>query len=391
MPCSNRFLPFVLLALLLLGAVLFVGCAGDSPTVTPIALARTATVTTLVASNPPSATLTVAATPSRIPTATIIPSKTPTKTPRPTQTPTTQSFPNSPLFRPEPEDILRQVYYYVTGGPIGCNSAKYQAPVVEAPRSDVDEGEPVTILVCGWPTAEMVTIELRRPGSNSAEIFRTNTEELRSGVQGISYAFAAELTGAPGLYKIAIRGQQQELHYEFFLQRPGETYPRAAVDDDLLLLRGFAAHESIRILAYTVIGDDSELNYKTLQLLAWDSYRVNNAGELNVNLGVEAAYVIIGDISGQVKPPNDENALVFVTVDGGVLAKSFVIIAGSGSLAIRDAPSLTTSVVAYAPAGTRLRTIGQTIVVDGSTWWLIQLEDGTEGWVLELEVQSVID
>lgn len=65
------------------------------------------------------------------------------------------------------------------------------------------------------------------------------------------------------------------------------------------------------------------------------------------------------------------------------------IVAGE-DVNFRDGPSTATAVIKVLTSGTQLKFIGQQQQTGGVTWMKFQLQDGTQGWVRNVDVEPVV-
>ncbi len=219
-----------------------------------------------------------------------------------------ESFALSAAQKTVPEDVLQDItFYYVQGeAPSDCKYPtrshseipNYTQPEVLGSRSSrkVEVWGTKRVYTCGWGPDEVVEVTIAYPDGHteSRQVLAEPDANEPDYYQVLVHHFTP-LGSPPGPYTFTFAGESGQVsHVVEFVPR---TEPRLYMKDNKqLLLYNFAPNERVRLFAYRY-----EEQGKAA-LLAWNTFTVNIAGQLEVQVGgVRAAWwVALGDLSGEV-------------------------------------------------------------------------------------------
>ena len=298
-----------------------------------------------------------------------------------------EAFSVSSAHQTAPEDVLREIAFYGAGGGgglcdgVGFCDQSYQAPTVVALSEQVGLGDPMGIAACGWQPDERVRVTVRLPGGEEFAQDVQAVEEL--GTYYACFEYSAALDDPVGSYTFILEGESGTVQQSVRVTEP--LSPRVQRDGDRLLLCAFEPNERVRLLAYERAGYEPGVMLGEVGVLAgWGEYRVDASGRLAIQVEGDYTYAIVGDVSGEVLP--------YGTISfRDVLSFDVEADTGSEPLDVREGPGRDHRVVSQVASGTRMRVNAQPRQFAEDTWLPVRLDDGSEGWVLEVDVKVVTE
>ncbi len=272
-----------------------------------------------------------------------------------------------------PDDIWEEVKYYVGGaGPSPCDPVSSPRIVEEEICRNHELNDWISVSSCGWRDGESVHISLHTPDNTVIEW----DDEVKGETFPFVAGFPTSLSDTPGVYTFTIEGESGTVQETLHVLRPVE--PRLYMQEGGLLLYNFQPDEFIRLFAYYL---DS---YGTASLTGWQEYQVGHDGQLFVKVGDDTSgvWIVVGSESGVVceySGCGSEWCLLSNIINMGAVEAN----TGTDRLNVRSGPGYEYDVIAQVASGTVMRVIGDPRNVAGDKWWPVQLDDGTEGWVID--------
>jgi uncharacterized protein YgiM (DUF1202 family) len=286
-----------------------------------------------------------------------------------------------------PEDVLREVEFSVTGGPGFMCDQLYEAPTMISQNGQLELMDTLSVHSCGWQPDETVYATLAFPTGEEIvqeayTVINMQTEEAVYRLASFSYQIAVD--DPTGFYTITLTAGSGEVQQSFYVQSP--TEPKLIAGSNELRLFALKPEEHFRLFAYDVVGDEWDVSRQAFGILAgWQDFQADSNGQIAIQTNVtDYIYVAIGEESGIVYQPLEMARL------GDVLATTYLEINSAGTvLDIREGPGHEYRVVDQFSQDTQLRVVGQPREVSGDTWWPVQLNDGTMGWVIQMNVRML--
>jgi hypothetical protein len=293
-----------------------------------------------------------------------------------------------------PEDILREVSYFPTGGDGDfCSKGNYPQPAwVEQPGASYELMAQVKLASCGWQNGESVILTVTAPNGTIYERQNIMT------VSGATYhGFSPRLTDPTGAYTFVITGSKRQIQTSITFKKP--SGPRAYHRDAGIFLYQFSSNEKVRIFAYEDLPSTSTTWNRT-RLKGWQSYQVDNSGQLLIETKDSYRYVVIGETSGEIP--------AILTVTSGIDKittskksscagapptritsgkKARVTITSGGTLRVRQTPGIQGKEITKLKEGTAVDVLEGPTCTDNLNWWKIKTSDGVSGWSAEGDAQ----
>jgi SH3-like domain-containing protein len=289
-----------------------------------------------------------------------------------------------------PEDVLREIAYYPQGGPGGllCDATCYSAareasqnpPFLASDHNKIALGKNLEVCVCGQQPDEPTKVALRFPNNIRVlqeDPLRKFELEDKYGYY-IHFTYRTQMDDPSGYYTFTLEeGMDSAVQHSVYVT----TTPRLYRENNVVSLYHFQPNERIRLFAYESHYDkDAEYAPSGYGVLVgWQEYQVDAEGQLTIEVESVDHFVVIGDISGGVA--EFQNGYIN---DDGVYSLFVEANSSDGNVAIQDRLGSDVDIVGYASPDTRMRVIGERW-----GWWLVRLQDGTEGWVESSDVKRV--
>lgn len=289
-----------------------------------------------------------------------------------------------------PEDILREVSFFPTGGDGDfCSKGNYPQPAwVEQPGASYELMAQVKLASCGWQNGESVILTVTAPNGTIYERGSIKT------VSGATYhGFSPSLTDPTGAYTFVIAGSKGQIQTSITFKKP--SGPRAYHRDSGIFLYQFSSNEKVRIFAYEDLPNTSTALNRT-RLKGWQSYQVDNSGQLLIETKDSYRYVVIGETSGEIPAILTVTSRIdkITTSNKSSCAgapptritsgkKARVTITGGGTLRVRQTPGIQGKEITKLKEGTTVDIIEGPTCADSFNWWKIKTSDGVTGWSAE--------
>jgi hypothetical protein len=330
---------------------------------------------------------------------------TPTPTPSPTATP---GFSFSTANRVAPDDILKEISYYPTGGPgYICSKDKYLAPEITYKYMANELVSSSMLIACGWQRYEDVFAYVFYPDIvHYNKIKPTIETERRLDKDGkyylnnyyVTFTFKPSIDDPVGKYIVILKGESGSVKTYAEYKKPVGAHI-AWADNNHILLYGFAPQENVRLFYFTRVHGENKVI-----LAGWDAYKVDLKGQLLIGISARngGEFVAIGERSGEVhmkeeffltgaRDPIAQINLKLNKFCQGPPSRMNVGVTGrvaytdGAYMRIRKNPGFNQAILSSVPEGTPITTIGGPFCVDKVTWWKIRTDKKLEGWMAETQ------
>lgn len=210
-----------------------------------------------------------------------------------------------------PSDVLRELSYSggFGGGGADCSEDPLDSPIINYFKKEdgFEWQENIDAISCGWDEGMNVQISLSLP--DAEPLIEKN--EIASSYGDVGLYYDIPLNTQPGEYELKFIGRSETV--ETLIKIIQSEEPRLYQIDNQLILFNFLPNENVRLLIYTGTNDyvffrpallDSSM-FGYVELVAWEEYQVDEAGQLILNLlhldqNEYYEYIVIGDQSGEV-------------------------------------------------------------------------------------------
>jgi len=327
----------------------------------------------------------------------------PTPTPTPTATP---GFGLSTANSLAPDDILKEISYYPTGGPgYICPDDSYPYPEITHKHLANELVTSSMLIACGWQRYEEVFAYIYYPDMVRYDKIKLTIEtERRLDKDGKYYlnnyyamfVFKPSIDDPVGKYIVLIKGKSGSVKTYAEYKKPVGAHISWA-DDDHILLYGFVPQENVRLFYFTRVPGENKVI-----LAGWNAYKVDSKGQLLIGLSArnEGEFVAMGERSGEVhmqqesflmgaRDPIAQIGLKLNKICQGPPSRMYVGITGrvaytdGAYMRIRKNPGFNQAIINSVPEGTPITVIGGPSCADTVTWWKIQTDKKIEGWMAE--------
>lgn len=354
-------------------------------------------------------------TPSLTPTASSVPQQSPTPSSSATATQEAVAVPAEPT--PEnlifdlstanktlPDDLIREVTFFSTGG--WPDDSMCNRPSIFVYPEDNELMTLVGFVVCGVSGPESLTGKVLYPDG------KVLTLDIQAEPMGASYwgslAFKPKIDDPEGVYTFSIAGKDFTLEAQATYTLPDG--PRLyKLDNEHILLYGFQPKEKVRLAFYK-----ADFNWV---FVGWEEYVVGEDGRAVIYVSVGQAenefelnklfiprwiytFVAFGEQTGEVRLLHNNGfggAWSLITgqtqkqpnVCEGLPSRLFetararVASLGGDRLRVRTSAGFSQEIKTHFAEGTQLTIKTGPTCADGSTWWYVQAENGQTGWVAE--------
>lgn len=299
-----------------------------------------------------------------------------------------------------PQDILEEISYYGQGAGAYCSDTSYPSPKVGRATETTELMYVGVLIVCGWKTDETLTGIIQFPDGKiiTIPVGLENDGEAYYG----RLAFTPTLNDLPGDYLFKIKGKSATVQVTITFNAPDGPHIYL-IEDDELLLHGFAPNEKIRLFCYV-----------SAKLAGWEEYTVDASGKLTLrfagvpisqagDFGIISDFVALGEKSGEahILRPHvyyggsidmiEQGTIVKQPVCGNL--KSYLHKGGAARITITDGTKtrirakagFTQKILDSLPEGTPLTILQGPVCADKSAWWQVRTKDGLEGWMAEYQ------
>ena len=164
--------------------------------------------------------------------------------------------PDAPQLKIPPEDILKEVTFYVGGGGGYCPTTD-SGPVITNVPYEAEIMQPVVLKTCGWQEQQTLTGTVQYPdGRVISQTIDTNLREaliegnVRNYLEANLY-FKATFDDPEGVYVLRLEGKNGTFQSKVYYHLP--TAPRfywVAFDRKYIYLHGFSSNEKVKLIYF---------------------------------------------------------------------------------------------------------------------------------------------
>lgn len=296
-----------------------------------------------------------------------------------------------------PGDVINQISFMSQGGGDElCNEKSYPIPTITRTSEPFEELMVYSYMgTCGWSMDETLNGSVQFPNGQTQSV--NVTRETSNGFNTGELEFRPAINDPAGKYTLTMTGKSKTL--QFVVEYTTSDKPHVyTVDNNHILLDGFLPFEEIKLFFYSGSGGDFK---------GWQEYTTNTDGSLEIETSMDLEkgdfFVAIGEKTGEVHMLFDDfyggsadwvressiiskfstlclNGLPSHVQVGDLIRAAYT---DGSNLKIRDQAGFSESSQHKVPEGTKMTVLGGPKCADGSTWWRIELSDGTKGWVAE--------
>ncbi|KAA3654115.1 MAG: hypothetical protein DWQ04_34715 [Chloroflexi bacterium] len=345
------------------------------------------------------------------------PTTEPTAEPTPLPEPDAVNFSLTQAESSLPDDLYQQISYF---GMIDfffegllCDEMVYEEIEIDsqhdlgayAALSGSTESDPtlydsIEVRTCDWQDGDEISIKLTLPSGETisqthiygqADSFSPRPERINQlaaaeypfdyGALGVYFVpgFDSEL----GAYRFEIEGNGRSFSHTITVTPPNQprVFDDGSDEAPAWLLSQFAPGEQVRLVAYGSRDCDRDamyevdINYVSLCLIGWQRYTVPENGRLNIQAEPASTFVyyaIVGEQSG---------TFALNTLVNAEVVQSNAHVRADWIPWLYESNTRTTALHRLSPS-TLVRITGQ-----HESYRLVQLSDGTEGWVASVAVE----
>lgn len=194
-----------------------------------------------------------------------------------------------------PTDIIQEIVFFGgLGGGCGkelceCEMVEHSTPALFTSKESVEFLKVIPFQVCGLQANDLVTVTVEIP-NQSSETFTVKSSEFIGDFSGymMEFEFTPALPASPGNYHFTFSGNGWE--FDQFINVFEPDGPRLYLDNQgFLTFYKFQPNEKVRLFAY-----------KSGKLVGWKEINAGQTGTLTLQTSIDASFIAIGDISGQV-------------------------------------------------------------------------------------------
>ena len=285
--------------------------------------------------------------------------------------------------------IIDEVAFYGMGGGSGdedpCEGVT--TPTIISEWYEIEQMQSAWVMMCGWDENANVMTTLTRP-DNSSE-----TEELDVSYQPVYWAYMPDVSDPIGDYKVEFSDGNRFIGFKFVVNPVEESGVMIIYNDSLIRVYKFKPQENLRLFNY-------EYEDRTLRLQNWQEFVTDGQGNLRIHLDeITGYYVVVGERTGEfplsegfgqsILKSNAPNASNKSLCDGA--PKSKVAVGSAARVTytdgtpsrVRAKPSTSSKILGEIADGTQFLIKQGPKCADGYTWWQVQLQNGTKGWMAE--------
>lgn len=213
-----------------------------------------------------------------------------------------------------PNDVLRELAY--TGG-YGGGRGPCELDTLEplffdfyGERESFEWVDSIKAYACGWEINEPVQVIFGLPNEEPLVEY-TEISKSYDPIYALEFSYKIPLNTSPGEYELKFIGKSNSLETSVEVILPDE--PRLYLVDNQLVFYNFAPQENIRLFVYRGMPDEiphffplklegSFYGFATLE--AWNTFQVNEKGQLLINIGEihddNNDYIVLGNESGEI-------------------------------------------------------------------------------------------
>lgn len=193
-----------------------------------------------------------------------------------------------------PSDIIQEIAFFGgLGGGCGfqmcvCEMTPNTSLGLFADEETVEIMNIIQFQVCGVQGNESATVTVELP-DQSTEIFHIESVSFDGDFSGymMQFEYTPTLATPPGNYHFIFSGNGWE--FDQYINVLDADGPRLYSDQNTLTFYNFQPNERVRLFAY----NDSKL-------VGWKELNVGSTGKLLLQTSIDADFIVVGDISGQV-------------------------------------------------------------------------------------------
>ena len=206
-----------------------------------------------------------------------------------------------------PSDVINEVSYFYGGGPGGslyCDTP-HSRPTLVAALTNGELMQSEAVEICGLTEDQTLTVVTIYPnGISDTRKVQAILDQNVLGLYQYTLVFKLNLNDLPGTYVYMIQGNNFTLKTQAYFSLPKGPHIYA-IDENHLLLYGFAPAESVRLVQFTD-SNGATPSEGNLKPAGWQMYETNTEGQLNIRVPhvdldypVQADYVAVGGTSGE--------------------------------------------------------------------------------------------
>jgi hypothetical protein len=194
-----------------------------------------------------------------------------------------------------PEDILKEVIYFGTGGGLDCEGTYTEPTIFTNSNVQSEMMRDVQLVTCGWQADQSLTGKITYP-DGSIKNFPIVSDE-----RGVArLVFAPEISDLEGSYTFEISsGDGITFESQTYFKQPDGPRVYELITSELFL-HNFSSSENIRVFAY----DCKLVQYGVCtlyQFKGWTNFVVTTKGDLLIKIpNKELYYVVISSSNEQV-------------------------------------------------------------------------------------------
>lgn len=193
-----------------------------------------------------------------------------------------------------PSDIIQEIAFFGgLGGGCGfqmcvCEMTPNTSLGLFADEETVEIMNIIQFQVCGVQGNESATVTVELP-DQSTEIFHIESVSFDGEFSGhmMQFEYTPTLATPLGNYHFIFSGHGWE--FDQYINVLDADGPRLYSDKNILTFYNFRPNERVRLFAY----NDSKL-------VGWKELNVGSTGKLSLQTSIDADFIVVGDISGQV-------------------------------------------------------------------------------------------
>lgn len=295
-----------------------------------------------------------------------------------------------------PTDVIQEIGYFGgMGGGCGfqlceCEMSFHNSPELVVYPETIEVMNVIEFQVCGLQNNEIATVTVEFPNQKVEEFIIESTPFVGEYSGNMMYfEYTPTLITLPGNYHFIFSGHNWE--FEQYINVVDAAGPRLYEDQGILIFYKFEPNEQIRLLAY-----------RGGNLIGWKEITLDSNGSLSLQTSIDAGFVAIGDVSGQVFEQEKGEQFSQWSVFGGLMdvyckdAQSHIKPSENVELLLGNPPlynydfgskKITQTGKLNIEKGTVLRIDSNPICYEGSFYWQVCV-DGKCGYLPENENQK---
>ena len=182
-----------------------------------------------------------------------------------------------------PVDIIQEIVFYGGLGGCGrfcaCELEDSSKPTLHAEEDPIEVFQSIGFQICGTGAEGIVHVNVDLPDGSQSQFEGIGTE-------GIEYV--PSLRAPKGQYHLVFSGNGWELEKTITVTDADGPRLYLTKDSEIIFYK-FSPNEEVRLVAY-----------EGGKLIGWKTYRVDSLGDLSVKTDLDAVFIAVGEVSGQV-------------------------------------------------------------------------------------------